>query len=118
MGFPLLIEPAENRIDDSIHAFHVRKHDHGSCSSADFNEATFDRVGGQQLPPQVSREVQEVQQFRQIALQLTDHRRVALLPVKAEPFKGPPRARQIRCQVDLLRLGLLNLDDNVPFSPR
>ena len=75
MVLPVLIEPAEKRIDDSIHAFHVRKHDHGSCSSTDFNGATFDRVGGPQLPPKVSREDKEVQQLR--------------YPVERAPTDGP-----------------------------
>ena len=39
MGFPVLIEPTENRIDDPIHAFHVGEYDHGSCPSAHLDEA-------------------------------------------------------------------------------
>ncbi len=59
-------------MDNPIHAFHVGEHHHGSCPSADFDEAAFDHVGGAQFPPQVSWKYEEVQQFRQIALQLAD----------------------------------------------
>jgi hypothetical protein len=68
---PVLVEATENRMHDWVDAFHVGEHYHRSRSSPDFHEAALDDVvGGAWLAPQASWKCEEVQQFRQIALQL------------------------------------------------
>ncbi len=69
MRFPVLIEPAENGIDDPIDAFDVGEHDHRSGASPDFDEAAFDGVGRAQLAPQVPWEREE-------GLRLSSHLRM------------------------------------------
>ena len=58
--FPLWVHEIEDRINDSIHALHVDKADHGPGAAADLHEAALDDVGGAQLPPQVSRELEKL----------------------------------------------------------
>jgi hypothetical protein len=105
VGFPVLVETTENRIDDPVDAFDVGEDDYGPGAPTDFDEAALDNVGGTQLSPQVRRKRKEVQQFRQVLLQLPDRGRIAGSPVEAKSLEGTPRPSGIVGQVDLLRLG-------------
>ena len=58
--FPLWVHAVKDREDDSIHALHVDEANHGPRSPADLHEAALDDVGGAQLPPQVSRELEKL----------------------------------------------------------
>lgn len=44
--FPFQIESLENGVNDSIHALHVHKANHGPSATPDFYEAALDDVGG------------------------------------------------------------------------
>src|ERR1700731_1048716 len=66
---PLLVESVKDGIEDSLHALHVGEQDHGPGAPANFDEATLDGVGSAQLAPQRLREIEEGEQFGQIALE-------------------------------------------------
>ena len=72
MVFPVLVEPTENRIDDSIHALDIGEHDHGPGSPALFNKAALDGIGGSQRPPQLAREIKECLQPYRWVISLWD----------------------------------------------
>src|SRR2546428_7532622 len=101
---PLLIEPLKNRIDDSLHASQVNEQDHGPGAPPDFHEATLDGIGGAQLAPQRLREIEERQQFGQIALQPPHQCRIDPLPVKAKSLEGATGLRGVARQIDALRI--------------
>ena len=67
-SFPFQVESLEDGVDDPVHGLHVDEADHGAGSSAHFDEAALDDVGGAQLAPQVLWESEKRQQFSQIAL--------------------------------------------------
>jgi len=58
-----------------------------------------------QLSPRVRRKRKEVQQFRQVSLQLPDQGRIAGPPAEAKSLEGAPRPGGIVGPVDLLRSG-------------
>ena len=66
MGFPVVVETAENRINDPVHACDVGEDDHGPGAPTDLEEAELDNIDSAQLSPQVRRKRKEVQQFRQV----------------------------------------------------
>src|SRR6266700_4366443 len=101
---PLLIEPLKNRIDDSLHAGHIHEQDHGPGAPADFHEASFDGIGGAQLAPQRLREIEERQQFGQIALQPPHQCRIDPLPAKPKSLEGATGLRGVARQIDALRI--------------
>src|SRR6266566_1731914 len=101
---PLLIESLKNRIDDSLHAGHIHEQDHGPGAPADFHEASFDGIGGAQLAPQRLREIEERQQFGQIALQPAHQCRIDPLPAKPKSLEGATGLRGVARQIDALRI--------------
>src|SRR6266571_674014 len=101
---PLLIEPLKNRIDDSLHAGHIHEQHHGPGAPADFHEASFDGIGGAQLAPQRLREIEEREQFGQIALQPPHQCRIDPLPAKAKSLEGATGLRGVARQIDALRI--------------
>src|SRR6266700_2834341 len=101
---PLLIEPLKNRIDDSLHAGHIHEQHHGPGAPADFHEASFDGIGGAQLAPQRLREIEERQQFGQIALQPAHQCRIDPLPAKPKSLEGATGLRGVARQIDALRI--------------
>jgi hypothetical protein len=50
--FPFQVESLEDGVNDSVHALHVHKANHGPGAAPDFHEAALDDVGGPQLLPQ------------------------------------------------------------------
>ena len=66
--FPVEVEPLEDRVNNSIHALHVDKADHGPGSAPDFHKATLNDVSGAQLAPQMLGKAIETQQLRQVLL--------------------------------------------------
>jgi hypothetical protein len=44
--FPFQVESLENGVNDSIHALHVHKANHGQGAAPDFHEAALNDVGG------------------------------------------------------------------------
>src|SRR3990170_3199008 len=73
--FPLWIHPVKDREYDAIHTLHVDKANHRSSAATNLHETALDDVGGAQLSPQMSRELEERQQLRQVSLQLPHHPR-------------------------------------------
>ena len=65
---PLWVHAVKDREHDSVHALHIDEANHGSGAAPDLDEAPLDHVGGAQLPPQVSGELEEAEQFRQVFL--------------------------------------------------
>ncbi len=63
---PLWVHPVKDREHDSVHAIHVDKANHRSSPAPDLHEAALDDVGGAQVPPQMSGEVEETEQFGQV----------------------------------------------------
>jgi hypothetical protein len=52
-GFPFQVEFLEDGVDDAVHGLHIDEAGHGPGTTADFDETSFDDVGGAQLAPQV-----------------------------------------------------------------
>ena len=75
-------------------------------ASAHFHEAPFNDVGGAQLAPEVLRELEEGEQFRQVLPQLAHHGGVDGLPVPSESFAGLSRLALPAGPVNGLGLGL------------
>src|SRR3990172_2435848 len=86
--FPLGTVLLKDGIEDPIHALDIDETNHGTGAAADLHEAALDGVGGAELPPEVAGEVKEGQQFRQVPLQPTDHRRIDRLPLPPESLEG------------------------------
>ena len=55
-GFPFQVESLEDGVDDAVDAFYIHKANHGAGSSAHFDEAALDDVGGAQFLSQMPRE--------------------------------------------------------------
>src|ERR1700733_2640187 len=53
-GFPFQVESLEDGVDDAVDALYIHKANHGAGSSAHFDEAALNHVGGAQFPPQVA----------------------------------------------------------------
>src|SRR5580704_2400483 len=70
--FPVLVEAMEDGEDDAFHAGQVDEADHRSSSPSDFDEASFDDVGGAELASQRQGEGEERQQVRQILFERSD----------------------------------------------
>jgi hypothetical protein len=104
--FPVLVEAAENGINNSLHAFDIAEHHHGARAATHLDEAALDDVGGAKFASEVRRECEKVQQLRQILLQLPDHGRVARAPVKPKSFEGSARSGDVLGQVDFLSFSL------------
>ena len=53
-GFPFQVESLEDGLDDAVDALYIHKANHGAGSSAHFDEAALNHVGGAQFPLQVA----------------------------------------------------------------
>src|SRR3990172_6143108 len=104
--FPLWIHPVKDREHDAVHALEVDEANHRSGSSPDLDEAALDNVGGAQLFPEVSGEVEEAEQLRQVALQLAHDAGIGLPPAGLEVLEGALRPAQSLGLVDGLGVGL------------
>ena len=82
--FPFQVKSLEDGVNDSIHALHVDKADHGPGAAPEFHEAALDDVGGAQFAPKMPGETKEGQHLRQVSFQLPNHAGIALLPMPAE----------------------------------
>jgi len=68
MVLPLEIKMVEDRINDSINAFDIDETDHWSSSPSNLYKAALDHVSSPKFSPELFREGEEGQQFRQIFL--------------------------------------------------
>src|SRR5437899_6401108 len=78
--FILLVHSVEDGIDNPIHAADIDEADHGPRAASHFHETPLDDIGGAELAPKVTREVEEGEQLGQILLQALHHPRIGLLP--------------------------------------
>src|SRR5438034_11376752 len=67
--FGLLVHSVEDGIDNPIHAADIDEADHGPRAASYLDEATLDDVGGAELRPKVTGEVEEGEQLGQVLLQ-------------------------------------------------
>lgn len=96
----------EDRINNSIHALHIDKADHGPGSSSHFDKTAFNDVGGAKFPPQVSGEAEEGQQVWQIISQPIGHSWVSCAPAAMEAAKRGFGLRSTLGSVNGLGIGL------------
>ena len=68
-AFPLWIKSVKDREEDSIHALDVDKANHRPGSASHLHEAALDDVGGAQLSPEVSGEMEETEHLWQVTPQ-------------------------------------------------
>lgn len=101
--FPLLVKTVKDGVDDALDAGQVHEPDHRACPSAHLDEASFDDVGGTQLPSQVRRKLIEREQVRQIAFEPFDDLRIGLSPTPAEHTRCLFGCAMILRVVDSLR---------------
>jgi hypothetical protein len=85
---PFQVEALEDGVDDSVDAVDIHKADHGPRPSSHLHETTLDDIRRAQFLPQMSRKVEEREQYRQIALQLPYYAAVGALPAVAEARKA------------------------------
>src|SRR3989442_12119548 len=78
--FGLLVHSVEDGIDNPIHAADIDEADHGPRAASYLDEATLDDVGGAELRPKVTGEVEEGEQLGQALLQALNHPRIGLFP--------------------------------------
>src|SRR2546422_4343163 len=76
--FGLLVHSVEDGIDNPIHAADIDEANHGPRAASHFHETPLDDIGGAELAPKVTREVEEGEQLGQILLQALHHPRIGL----------------------------------------
>jgi len=95
---PLFVAAVEDRENDAVAAGGTDEADHGSGATPHFHKAPCSDIGGAQPAPQVPRELDEGEQFRQVLPQLPYHGGVDGLPVQPEPGRENPMGSEGACQ--------------------